>query len=119
MIEPKCVTWQMDVTCKACGFRGLLTEQFPCCGCEGDLRAENERLRAALRQVTSALIDAREIRSRHWASPSREELDAEQAALTALLEESTAEQCFDVMKQAMNAFAIHACKDEPEPVKAQ
>ncbi len=45
--------------------------------------------------------------------------DAEQAALTALLEESTAEQCFDVMKQAMNAFAIHACKDEPEPVKAQ
>ena len=45
--------------------------------------------------------------------------DVEQAALTQLLESRTAAQCFEVMKQALNAFAIHACKGEPEPVKAQ
>ena len=45
--------------------------------------------------------------------------DVEQAALTQLLESGTAAQCFEVMKQALNAFAIHACKGEPEPVKAQ
>lgn len=46
-------------------------------------------------------------------------LTADQTALQELLKKSTAEQCFEVMKQALNAFAIHACKDEPEPVKAQ
>ena len=46
-------------------------------------------------------------------------LTADQTALQELLKKSTAEQCFEVMKQALNAFAIHACKGEPEPVKAQ
>ena len=45
--------------------------------------------------------------------------DVEQAALTQLLESGTTAQCFEVMKQALNAFTIHACKGEPEPVKAQ
>lgn len=46
-------------------------------------------------------------------------LTADQTALQELLKKSTAEQCFEVMKQALNAFAIHACKEEPEVVKEQ
>ena len=46
-------------------------------------------------------------------------LTADQTALQELLKKSTAEQRFEVMKQALNAFAIHACKEEPEVVKEQ